>query len=460
MSDSSIRESYNSASEKQSREYYNGRKSYRNRGYNDSDSSRSVCKVKKRVREGIISNRKGIQESGFHRKKEYFSSDEEIRRSKKHKKPSKREYDDSSSLSSMEHQIEVKSKKKHKKPSNRKYDGSSSLSSMEHQIEVKSKKKHKKPSKRKYDDSSSLSSIEHQIEVKSKKKHKNSSKRKHDDSSSASSMEHQIEIGPSAGAPIEDSTTTSVNLNRGDRHPAIEDKTTTRSPRIAISSANEIKESNSKTGEAAICRHANCIRAKKHKPFPVLAGSKYCQIHTCTIEGCFNKMEGSAEKNPVCRGHGAGRKCPNCGKGAAPQSLFCLTHGQLYDIRPKCEWEGCDKLRSIKFKTVYCSMHGKEQGTIPTCASKGCNNLRRGALHCSKHRGCVCKVELCGKLPQGGTPFCIAHGGGYRCIVPKCTTSANGRKLCYKHRNYEMNQPATSTTNQLSDLEPSSTVCV
>ena len=41
---------------------------------------------------------------------------------------------------------------------------------------------------------------------------------------------------------------------------------------------------------------------------------------------------------------------------------------------------------------------------------------------------------ICPKSVHGGTSFCVAHGGGKRCVVAGCTKSARGRTdCCVKH---------------------------
>ena len=44
-----------------------------------------------------------------------------------------------------------------------------------------------------------------------------------------------------------------------------------------------------------------------------------------------------------------------------------------------------------------------------------------------------CEEEGCMKFPQGGTRFCIAHGGGRRCTFANCTKGARDRYFCAAH---------------------------
>ena len=44
-----------------------------------------------------------------------------------------------------------------------------------------------------------------------------------------------------------------------------------------------------------------------------------------------------------------------------------------------------------------------------------------------------CEESGCIKFPQGGTRFCIAHGGGRRCTFANCTKGARDRYFCAAH---------------------------
>jgi hypothetical protein len=45
----------------------------------------------------------------------------------------------------------------------------------------------------------------------------------------------------------------------------------------------------------------------------------------------------------------------------------------------------------------------------------------------------LCEVDGCRKLGQGGTPYCIGHGGGKRCTAEGCTKGARGKLFCAAH---------------------------
>lgn len=52
----------------------------------------------------------------------------------------------------------------------------------------------------------------------------------------------------------------------------------------------------------------------------------------------------------------------------------------------------------------------------------------------TKRRIKYCKIDGCMKYAQGGTDFCVAHGGGRRCTYPGCSTGARGStKFCILH---------------------------
>mmetsp|Transcript_43843 Transcript_43843/g.56224 ORF Transcript_43843/g.56224 Transcript_43843/m.56224 type:complete len:745 (+) Transcript_43843:118-2352(+) len=45
----------------------------------------------------------------------------------------------------------------------------------------------------------------------------------------------------------------------------------------------------------------------------------------------------------------------------------------------------------------------------------------------------LCRMDGCEKLAQGSTSFCIAHGGGNRCVYPNCKHGARDKFLCATH---------------------------
>lgn len=62
------------------------------------------------------------------------------------------------------------------------------------------------------------------------------------------------------------------------------------------------------------------------------------------------------------------------------------------------------------------------------------DSLCRPAMKNSSGGGTKRCEELgCSKFPQGGTRFCIAHGGGRRCTFANCTKGARDRFFCAAH---------------------------
>eukprot|EP00510_Aplanochytrium_minuta_P000630 CAMPEP_0184017510 /NCGR_PEP_ID=MMETSP0954-20121128/7578_1 /TAXON_ID=627963 /ORGANISM="Aplanochytrium sp, Strain PBS07" /LENGTH=267 /DNA_ID=CAMNT_0026298757 /DNA_START=198 /DNA_END=1002 /DNA_ORIENTATION=- len=51
-----------------------------------------------------------------------------------------------------------------------------------------------------------------------------------------------------------------------------------------------------------------------------------------------------------------------------------------------------------------------------------------------KRKRKVCQHEGCSKVSQGKTPFCLSHGGGYRCKWKGCSNGARGKSgFCITH---------------------------
>lgn len=100
-------------------------------------------------------------------------------------------------------------------------------------------------------------------------------------------------------------------------------------------------------------------------------------------------------------------------------------------------------LKSVHGGTLYCVAHGGGK----RCVVPECTKIARGrADFCVRHGGGKrCKFENCGKSAQGSTDFCKAHGGGKRCSwgLPgsefdqgdgHCNSLARGKTgLCASH---------------------------
>ena len=90
----------------------------------------------------------------------------------------------------------------------------------------------------------------------------------------------------------------------------------------------------------------------------------------------------------------------------------------------QCELEGCSKW-AASGGTPHCIAHGGGK----RCQHEGCIKAAAGGgtLHCRAHGGGKrCQEEGCSKSAQGDTGFCIAHGGGRRCQTEDCLKSARG----------------------------------
>mmetsp|Transcript_5813 Transcript_5813/g.6702 ORF Transcript_5813/g.6702 Transcript_5813/m.6702 type:complete len:273 (+) Transcript_5813:297-1115(+) len=98
--------------------------------------------------------------------------------------------------------------------------------------------------------------------------------------------------------------------------------------------------------------------------------------------------------------------------------------------RKVCQHEGCSKVS--QGKTPFCLSHGGGY----RCKWKGCSNGARGKSgFCITHGGGkLCKHKGCKTAARGQSNLCICHGGGKRCQFPKCTKSAQGAtNLCKRH---------------------------
>ncbi|XP_025796554.1 probable WRKY transcription factor 19 isoform X1 [Panicum hallii] len=128
---------------------------------------------------------------------------------------------------------------------------------------------------------------------------------------------------------------------------------------------------------------------------------------------------------------GAGRLCKHesCSKQAQENSIYCKLHS---GVSKGCMVRGC--ARGAHGGTPLCIGHGGGK----RCIISGCPNAACGqgrSDRCVRHGGGKrCKFEGCAKGAQGNTDYCIRHGGGRRCKFEGCTKSAQGRTdFCIKH---------------------------
>ncbi|CAN6251419.1 unnamed protein product [Urochloa humidicola] len=122
-------------------------------------------------------------------------------------------------------------------------------------------------------------------------------------------------------------------------------------------------------------------------------------------------------------------KHENCSKQAQENSIYCKLHG---GVSKGCMVRGCT--RGAHGGTPLCIGHGGGK----RCVIAGCPNAACGqgcSDRCVRHGGGKrCKFEGCAKGAQGNTDYCIRHGGGRRCKFEGCTKSAQGRTdFCIKH---------------------------
>ncbi|KAJ1254595.1 hypothetical protein BS78_K026900 [Paspalum vaginatum] len=122
-------------------------------------------------------------------------------------------------------------------------------------------------------------------------------------------------------------------------------------------------------------------------------------------------------------------KHENCSRQAQQNSIYCKLHS---GVSKGCMVRGCT--RGAHGGTPLCIGHGGGK----RCIIPGCPNAACGQGHsdrCVRHGGGKrCKFEGCAKGAQGNTDYCIRHGGGRRCKFEGCTKSAQGRTdFCIKH---------------------------
>ncbi|TVU30231.1 hypothetical protein EJB05_21841, partial [Eragrostis curvula] len=128
---------------------------------------------------------------------------------------------------------------------------------------------------------------------------------------------------------------------------------------------------------------------------------------------------------------GAGMPCKheNCNKQAQENAVYCKLHG---GVSKGCMVRGCT--RGAHGGTPLCIGHGGgKRCIIPGCPNAACGQGRSD--RCVRHGGGKrCKFDGCVKGAQGNTDYCIRHGGGRRCKFEGCTKSAQGRTdFCIKH---------------------------
>ena len=97
-----------------------------------------------------------------------------------------------------------------------------------------------------------------------------------------------------------------------------------------------------------------------------------------------------------------------------------------------CRWEdGCK--RFAQGGTKFCISHGG--GRI--CITPGCTKSAQGANSscCIRHGGGRrCISPGCGTSARGSTGFCVLHGGGVKCHFEGCLkTAQRPTDFCIKH---------------------------
>eukprot|EP00959_Pyramimonas_sp_CCMP1952_P110046 2302354-Pyramimonas_sp.AAC.2 len=143
-------------------------------------------------------------------------------------------------------------------------------------------------------------------------------------------------------------------------------------------------------------------KAELVEDLPVVSPGKVCKE-----KGCSKPVDGG---NPYCILHGGGRKCQH---------------------------EGCEKYAELhvgsSYKDVFCKAHGedrrRQQGSKAKQKAKvQISNLPPGERKCQFGN---CKLLAA----NGGTLFCLAHGGGHRCQHEGCDGPAisHGTPFCKNH---------------------------
>ena len=96
-----------------------------------------------------------------------------------------------------------------------------------------------------------------------------------------------------------------------------------------------------------------------------------------------------------------------------------------------CQFEGCRKMS--QGKTSFCIAHGGGR----RCIKEGCSSNARGSsgLCMARGGGRRCSVDGCKRGAAGATTLCVKHGGGKRCSTLGCPRAAQGGPLgkCAQH---------------------------
>uniref|UniRef100_A0A6N2KN58 WRKY19-like zinc finger domain-containing protein n=1 Tax=Salix viminalis TaxID=40686 RepID=A0A6N2KN58_SALVM len=172
----------------------------------------------------------------------------------------------------------------------------------------------------------------------------------------------------------------------------------------------------------------------------------YCKVHgggrRCQHLGCTKSAEG---KTDFCIAHGGGRRCGfpgGCTKAARGKSGLCIRHGG----GKRCKVGGCTRSAEGRLGCVFLMgvdavVNTKGASKVPGTAKLmvGGNDaylqdapkeLRGARRYARDTVGGSAACLMVPKSVHGGTNFCVAHGGGKRCVVPGCTKSARGRTDC------------------------------
>ncbi|XP_062223402.1 probable WRKY transcription factor 19 isoform X2 [Phragmites australis] len=155
---------------------------------------------------------------------------------------------------------------------------------------------------------------------------------------------------------------------------------------------------------------------------------KYEGDDRCKLKDSSGNTQGETTQY-VFRGAGMLCKHENCSKQAQENTIYCRLHSC---VSKGCMVRGCP--RGGHGGTPLCIGHGGgKRCVIPGCPNAACGQGRRD--RCVRHGGGKrCKFEGCVKGAQGNTDYCIRHGGGRRCKSEGCTKSAQGRTdFCIKH---------------------------
>lgn len=112
-----------------------------------------------------------------------------------------------------------------------------------------------------------------------------------------------------------------------------------------------------------------------------------------------------------------------CASGATPQEQ------RKSRVKP-CQFDGC--LKGARGASGFCIAHGGGRRCLQDECKKGAEGK---TAFCKAHGGGRrCQFSKCGKSAEGRTDYCIAHGGGRRCSHDGCKRAARGKTgKCIKH---------------------------